>query len=193
MEFLIHSTTGTYCILNTPASSFFWFTVQTMVGYGNMAPITRRGRRLVFLLGFFSILLFGGILAMAGYIVAFLFDDWVSRRGMYFLSKPWVACCIWAAAYYGWMCVIASQYVYWKDARLGENVSFETAYWWAYISTTTVGLGDFFLDSEGLIGRDVFIFPLIFLVGFTLLSAFLSKFWDACSIVIQRRRKGKKP
>ena len=40
------------------------FTVMTTVGYGNTAPTTEGGRAIIFTLGFFSILLFAGILLM---------------------------------------------------------------------------------------------------------------------------------
>jgi hypothetical protein len=49
----------------------------------------------------------------------------------------------------------------------------------SYISTTSVGLGDIYLEPEVIVGQDLIVFPLLFLTGFTLLSAFLGKFAEA--------------
>jgi hypothetical protein len=58
------------------------------------------------------------------------------------------------------------------------DFSFQDGYWFAYISTTTVGLGDIFIEPETMQSRDLLIFPLLFLVGFVFLSSFLGKFAD---------------
>lgn len=55
------------------------------------------------------------------------------------------------------------------------------AYWFSYISLLTVGLGDFYLTSELLFMSDVFIWELLFLVGFTFLSTFLGQLTDMIS------------
>jgi hypothetical protein len=47
--------------------------------------------------------------------------------------------------------------------------------WFAYISTTTIGLGDFFLEPEIIFLEDVFRFSLLFLTGFVFLSMFLGE------------------
>jgi hypothetical protein len=46
------------------------------------------------------------------------------------------------------------------------------------ISSTTIGLGDIFLEPEVLILRDLIVFPVIFLFGFVTASAFLSQFGE---------------
>lgn len=48
--------------------------------------------------------------------------------------------------------------------------------WFAYISTTTIGLGDYFLQPEVMFLGQVFVFSWQFLFGFVLISGFLSKF-----------------
>jgi len=45
----------------------------------------------------------------------------------------------------------------------------------ADISTTTVGLGDYYLEHGVIIGHDLLVWPLLFLFGFVLLSSFLTK------------------
>jgi hypothetical protein len=74
-----------------------------------------------------------------------------------------------------------------KKARLDEDMDFESAYWFAYISTTTVGLGDFYLEPEVVTGFDLVYFPIIILIGFTFLSAFLAKFSEFGQAHMKRR------
>jgi len=69
------------------------------------------------------------------------------------------------------------QYKFWNQNRLGDDgaVSYEDSYWFAYISTTTVGLGDFILLPDVLVTDDIVIWPLSFLIGFVFFAAFLGK------------------
>mmetsp|Transcript_18142 Transcript_18142/g.49512 ORF Transcript_18142/g.49512 Transcript_18142/m.49512 type:complete len:569 (+) Transcript_18142:97-1803(+) len=180
---------GSSCDYNLPASAWFWFTVQTTIGYGNQAPETTGGRALVFVAGFISILAFAGILASAGYILSFLFDNFVKKRGMKILAEPWCASILWGFTCYVWMAIIAASTIAWKEARLDESFSIRDSYWFSYISTTTVGLGDYYLDPEGVIGADLFIFPFLFLIGFMFLSAFLGKFSELILNTLSRGRK----
>jgi len=50
-----------------------------------------------------------------------------------------------------------------------------------------VGLGDFFLEPEVFLFRDLLSFPLLFLVGFTLASAFLQKFSELISVLFGKK------
>jgi len=153
---------------------------MTTVGYGNQAPVTSTGRAIVWTAGFFSILLFAGVLGFAGFIFSSIFEDIVTRgkSRLGFLANPSVGCIIWGAAWFSWMLVIAESIDRFWNERLGVE-DFATqgeALWFAYISTTTVGLGDFYLDPEGIFLIDVLNYSLQFLVGFVLLSSFLGKF-----------------
>lgn len=67
-----------------------------------------------------------------------------------------------------------------------EQVSFHDAYWFSYISTTTVGLGDYFLAPEVLGRVDLFIYPILFLLGFVYFSAFLGKFSSLFGKLLQK-------
>lgn len=68
-------------------------------------------------------------------------------------------------------------YKTWERQRLGveSETSFRDAYWFAYISTTTVGLGDFVLAPEVLRQSDLITWPFLFLVGFVLFAVFIGK------------------
>lgn len=73
------------------------------------------------------------------------------------------------------MCIIALYAAWWKDDRLEEHLPYKDAYWFSFISTTTVGFGDYYLDHEVIQKRDLIVWPLLFLTGFVLLSSFLNK------------------
>ena len=140
-------------------------------------------------MGFFSILLFGIVLSNAGVVIAAVMDDVLHRIGLRQLSWPSVSCLLWAAIYYLWMLVIAATIREWKWRRLEEDMSYADGYWFAYISTTTVGLGDFYLEPEVILPHDLIVFPLLFLNGFVYFAAFLSKFAEFCSGFISNNGK----
>jgi putative Mn2+ efflux pump MntP len=76
------------------------------------------------------------------------------------------------------MCVVAWKTVHWKEERLGEDFKFVNAYWFSFITTTTVGLGDFYLEHQVLLRRDLVAFSLLILMGFVFLANFLVKLTD---------------
>ena len=145
---------------------------------------------LVFSLGFISILAFGGILATAGEITNAVADDLLLRLRLKFMTKPCVACLTWGGLYYSWMALTASVTRQWKLHRLGETASqftFSDAYWFSYISSTSIGFGDIFLEPEVLLAQDLITFPLLFLVSFVFVAAFLGKFSDSVGAVCGRK------
>jgi Ion channel len=78
--------------------------------------------------------------------------------------------------------------VKWMQARAGDT-TFNNAdgYWFAYISSTTVGFGDIYLPAEVFLFRDLLTFPLMWLVGFVLVAAFIAKFADTWIAFLGRR------
>jgi Ion channel len=74
------------------------------------------------------------------------------------------------------------------QARVGDT-TFDNAdgYWFAYISSTTVGFGDIYLPAEVFLFRDLLTFPLMWLVGFVLIAAFIAKFADTWVAFLGRR------
>jgi Ion channel len=62
----------------------------------------------------------------------------------------------------------------WNLERLySTDISFHDGFWFAYISTTSVGLGDYILEPAVIREIDMLSWPYLFLLGFVLLSAFL--------------------
>ena len=165
-----------------PLSYSYILLASSFVGYGTQVPVTLGGRTMVSSLGFLSILVFGGILVSSGSIVRVIFDDLVNRCNLRVLTRPLVAILLWGATAWGWMIVLATTTYRWWQIRLDEEEEKPTMWWdsvwFAYISTTTVGLGDLFLQPEMIFLEDLFAFSLLFLTGFVLLSTFLSEFAD---------------
>ena len=161
---------------------------MTTIGYGNTAPETTGGRAMIYTLGFLSILLFAGILAKAGSIIVAVVDDWLNRIKLSCLTRPSVQVIIWGAFYYLWLLMIASYYIYWVKVRLDDEIGYREGYWYAYITTTTVGLGDFYLEHAAITGIDLLLWPLLILYGFVWLSSFLTKLGELFSLLRPSKR-----
>lgn len=71
-------------------------------------------------------------------------------------------------------------YFNWNNARLGPSngITARDSYWFSYVSTTTIGFGDFYVAPEVLVVSDLFLYPIILLVGFIFFSAFLGRLAD---------------
>ncbi|CAB9514665.1 expressed unknown protein [Seminavis robusta] len=173
MKSFEEATGGEKCSINAPASAWFWFTVMTTVGYGNQTPRTAGGRALTYTLGFLSILLFGGILATAGNITTHICNDFVHRCKK--KSTGPIMILLWGILWLVWMFLIGWQQSSLEKIRLETYMSWEDAYWFAFISTTTVGLGDFYVAPEILFASDLLGLWATFLIGFVFLSSCLTE------------------
>ncbi|CAB9524063.1 channel subfamily K member 2 [Seminavis robusta] len=174
---LREATGGAECHPNIPAAGWFWFTVMTTIGYGNTSPVSWGGKAMVFTLGFISIILFGFVSTRAAYVITSLMDDLLIRINLRSMVQPWAEVILWGNIAFVWMIAIAAYYVQWQRERLGKDgiTDMATGYWFAFISTTTVGFGDYYLAPEVMEVSDLFTYPVMFLLGFSLLAAFLSK------------------
>lgn len=148
---------------------------MTTIGYGNTTPKSAPGMIMVVTLGFLAIIVFGAVSARAGYIVTSLLEDFAIRNKLFFVNNPWVACTIWFCLYHLGLIGIACYYNFWQKQRTGSGVGVGIGYWFAYISSTTVGFGDYYLEAEVLVWTDCVVYPLMFLLSFTLLASFLTK------------------
>lgn len=164
------------CVVNTDSGAWFFFTVMTTIGYGNQSPSTVEGQAMIYTLGFLSILLFALVALQSGRITALLFDDVMRKTHVLsWFSRPFLGTLLWGILYWAWLALIGSFTVDWKVSRMGEEFSMSDAFWFAYISTTTVGLGDIFLEPEVLVGQDLLSFSFLFLIGFVFLAIFVGK------------------
>ena len=168
---------GGSCDFNIGGTVWFFFTVMTTVGYGNQAPVTDEGRALIYTAGLASLILFGAVLGTSGYVLLTIFDDCVSRFWLSkFLKNPLVGVILWGAIWLWWAVLIATDTQWWWEARLPDfDADRFDALWFAYISTSTIGLGDYFLQPEVMFGSDALRFSITFLVGFIFLATFFGK------------------
>ena len=122
------------------------------MGYGNQAPVTTGGRTFVALVGFVSIVLFAGILTNSGSIIVVIWEDFVSRtRCCRWVRNPMFGCFVWFWITAGWTFYLGNQAKrFWKNRGVYDEFvtgKWDPA-WFAYISTTTVGLGDYYFPPE---------------------------------------------
>lgn len=168
------------CSGNIPGTAWFFFTVMTTVGYGNQAPISPGGRALVACFGFVTILAFGAVSAVAAQIVIVVFDDLVARWNLRILSRPSVGVVLWATVTMAWTAYAADRFYNWWNERLPEEdlpyADRWDSVWFAYITTSTVGLGDYFLQPAYMSVNDVFRFAMTCLLCFVFFATLLGQF-----------------
>ena len=180
------------CRPSVPAAAWFWFLLETTIGHGNQGLQTQGGRALVYSLGFGCILAFAAFLGTSGYIIVALLEAALVRWWKKEIApRRCILLVFWAALYYTWMILIAKVVQVWKERRLGlDDFALHDGYWFAFISTTTVGLGDYYLEPSVIVSQDLITFPLLFLIGFVFLAAFLAVMAEMlASIVPQQLRK----
>ena len=146
---------------------------------GNSPPNTTGGRILVFCLGWLMCILFGIIMIVHGYDMNVILDDLFRRNNMKWLEKPKYAAPAWFLVniayvfFVGWM---AQRY--WNFFVPDFTYTDFDSYWFSYITLLTVGLGDFYLQPEGLFTSDVMSWSFILLHGFTFMASGIGKFSD---------------
>ncbi len=171
------------CGINTVGGATFWFTIMTTIGYGNATVTSTEGRLLVLFLGFLSIMVFSTLIGHAGYIMLTIVDHFFRQHRMKRFTKGLVSVIFWFAMLLLWLGVIMSIYQLWTNlvySQVRDYVSFTwfDAFWFAYISVTTIGFGDFYIPPDSARVYDMFMTPLIILIGFVLLANFILKFSD---------------
>jgi len=164
------------CQANIPAAAWFWFVLETTIGHGNQSVQTQGGRTMVYTLGFCCILAFAAVLGTSGRIIVTILETTLFRRWkLKTVRRLRISLILWGSLYYVWMGLIASVVRAWKKRRIGLNdFSLRDGYWFAFISTTTVGLGDYYLEPSVIRWQDMITFPMLFLIGFVFLAAFLT-------------------
>lgn len=167
---------------------------MTTIGFGNVTPTTEGGRTLVYTFGFFTIIVFAGVLGTAGHVITTIIDDLVGRlKCTKWLKIPLVQMLMWGTLFYSFLCVIAQTAIYWKRERVGVEMPFKDAYWFSFVSATTVGFGDIFLEHETITWYDVVMFASLILVAFVLLSSFLNKLAELVQSLRTKKEDGDGP
>ena len=77
-----------------------------------------------------------------------------------------------------WMLVLALAMQRYRRNRVGDDFSLSDAYWFSYITTTTVGFGDIHISHEEFQVGDMFFVPLLVLMSFNFLGIFAEKSVD---------------
>lgn len=179
------------CTVNAGGTAWFFFTIMTTVGYGNQAPVTDEGRLLIVTAGLFSIVLFGTVLGLCGYVLLAIFDDFVGRHSFaQWLAHPVAAVFLWGTIWLFYALAIATDVDYWWQARLpdfGKQVDQSDALWFAFISTSTIGLGDYYLQPELIFASDTLKYSVLFLIGFVFLSTFFGKIAECLNLLLPKK------
>jgi len=164
------------CENNILGGSIFWFSVMTTIGYGNAVPKTNSGRGLVFSLGFVSIICFAAIIGHSSKIMLERIDDKLSRyKRLIFLTEGLPAVFLWLAMFWSWIGAYALCYLYVENRDDGAHNDFGEALWFSYISMTTIGFGDYFLNYYNNYYSRFFLWTLTMLIGFLILGNFALK------------------
>ena len=169
------------CVVNTVGGAIYWFTIMTTIGYGNTSVVTTEGRFLVFFLGFISILSFFTVVGNAGYIMLTIANDFFHRVRVKKLTKGFAAALFWLVVLLLWLCVVSGIYQHlvhnnYNQFEEIEEFTWLDAYWFAFISLTTVGFGDYYIPHDTARVSDMFITPLLILIGFVFMANFILKF-----------------
>lgn len=166
-------------LLHSLPSPSYTYTIPYLSMIGNFSPNTQAGYTLVYCLGWVSIIAFGILSIVAGYTYTTIADDLFRRLNMKWLHKPEYSVPLWAILSLLWINLIAwNARSYWKTRVPEYDYTVGNSYWFSYISIFTVGLGDVFLQPQGMFISDVFRWTALFLNGFVFISAFLGKFGD---------------
>mmetsp|Transcript_27273 Transcript_27273/g.54546 ORF Transcript_27273/g.54546 Transcript_27273/m.54546 type:complete len:466 (+) Transcript_27273:38-1435(+) len=162
------------CKVNTSGGAIFWFTIMTTIGYGNIAPVSVGGRACIYILGFLSVLLFTAVTGEAAFVSLVLFDKCVSKR-VPRLKEGLTAAIFWCFCYFIWNFIIGANIIILYKKNY-VNLDLGDAYWFAYITTTTIGFGDYYPPPLSLHWYSIFVFSGTVLIGFVLLANFALKF-----------------
>ena len=141
--------------------------------------------------GLFSLVLFGVVLGLCGYVLLAIFDDFVGRHCFaQWLAHPVIAVFLWGTIWLVYALAIAVDVNYWWEERLPDFAADVDAYdalWFAFISTSAIGLGDYYLQPELIFASDTLKYSVLFLIGFVFLSTFFGKIAELLNLLLPKK------
>lgn len=181
--------TQSLCKANSSSGAFFWFTIMTTIGYGNTAPVTNEGRCLVFAFGILSILAFGLWTRSAAYVSLSIIDDLLARR----LKKPkmmkgWPSVVFWFCIALLLLVVTGlAFYLYGRSKYVSWDwvTDFRNCLWFAYITLTTIGFGDYHPRHDMMLYGDVMYCSFIIMIGYVSVANFILKLSEVLSEMVK--------
>ena len=108
-----------------------------------------------------------------------MFDYFVARFNLKVLSRPAVGVVLWTFVAFTWTLFVADRSFNWWKNRLPDYeqpyASFWDSVWFAYLTTTTIGLGDFYYQPNYIFVADLFTLPLACLICFVFFATLISQ------------------
>lgn len=103
---------------------------------------------MVFTCGFITIIGFLALNSTASNILMAIVDDLLIRVRLRRLTNGLAAVVFWLCLMILWMLVLATFFKSWMSRRSGGEMTLADAYWFSYVTTTTVGFGDIYIPHE---------------------------------------------
>lgn len=134
-------------------------------------------RILVYTAGFITIIGFLTLNNTAANVWRYLTEDFFLRCKLKKLVSGPLSVLFWFSMLLLWMLILAVSIQRYQKTIIGEEDDFplKGAYWFAYITTTTVGFGDIHISHTEFTSGDMFFVPFLVLFGFNILGIFADK------------------
>ena len=125
-----------------------------------------------------------------GYTLSTILEDALRRIHGGWVRRNRYSTFIYFAISIAFISVVASKAMkYWASYAPNESYSVADSYWFAYITLLTVGLGDLYVQPQGLFPVDVLAWAVIILYGIAALTAFLDRFTTLIASFLPKREE----
>lgn len=126
-----------------------------------------------------AIVVFGAVAVVAGRIMSIILDDFFRRTKLTILTRESFGALFWCGVSIGWIYFMGMQtFDFWNGRIINSPFTRNEALWFSYITSTTIGFGNLYLQPEVFFVADLFSWSLSFLIGFVFLTSFLGKIGD---------------